>query len=172
MPKIPLKIKVLKGIVYLMNNEFQISNSTGMFSSPTAAQGAVVSFRTSSRNYQSVGCTGVTSSREFGFAGISNKQSSSSESVILGSYSVKRTASFSAIHDEIADVSSIVEPSTSESSIYGPRRNSDRPGDIGDGYTGELIPNPVGDMLLPMLAMAVAYLIVKLFRKRKTSHIL
>ena len=151
-----------------------MSNSVGVFSSSATAQGVVVSFRTSSRSYQSVGCTGVTSSREFGFAGISNKQSRSSESVVLGSYSVKRTASFSAIHDEIADVSSIVEPSTSESSIYGPRRNSGRPGDIGDGYTGEILPEgaPVGDMLLPMLAMAAVYLIVKLMRNHKTSQVL
>ena len=151
-----------------------MSNSVGMFSSSSTAQGVVVSFRTSNRNYQSVGSTGVTSSREFGFAGISNKQSRSSESVVLGSYSVKRTASFSAIHDEIADVSSIVEPSTSESSIYGPRRNSGRPGDIGDGYTGEILPEgaPVGDMLLPMLAMAAVYLIVKLMRNHKTSQVL
>jgi hypothetical protein len=31
---------------------------------------------------------------------------------------------------------------------------------------------PVGDMLLPLLAMAAAYIIVKLFRNRKTSQAL
>ena len=47
------------------------------------------------------------------------------------------------------------------------RQNSDR--GPGTDATGEV---PIGDMLLPLLAMAAAYIIVKLFRNRKTSQAL
>ena len=104
------------------------------------------------------------------------------------SLSVQRTTSFNGIHQEVIQTVSYSPGHTHKAynpaelaaqtlfteQPQGPRRNNDRPGDIGDGYTGEVLPEgaPVGDMLLPMLAMVVAYLIVKLFRKRTTSHIL
>ena len=50
---------------------------------------------------------------------------------------------------------------------HGPRRS--RGEEQGGPVTGEV---PVGDMLLPLLAMAAAYIIVKLFRNRKTSQAL
>ena len=54
-----------------------------------------------------------------------------------------------------------------------PRRNNTRPGTPGGSATGqEEFGSPVGDMLLPLLAMAAAYIIVKLFRNRKTSQAL
>ena len=49
----------------------------------------------------------------------------------------------------------------------GPRRSNDR--GPGTDATGEV---PMGDMLLPLLAMAAAYIIVKLFRNSKTSQAL
>ena len=49
----------------------------------------------------------------------------------------------------------------------GPRRS--RGEEQGGPVTGEM---PVGDMLLPLLAMAAAYIIVKLFRNRKISQAL
>ena len=50
----------------------------------------------------------------------------------------------------------------------GGSRRGDNPGGpvVGDQTV------PVGDMLLPLLAMAAAYIIVKLFRNRKTSQAL
>ena len=49
----------------------------------------------------------------------------------------------------------------------GPRRSR---GEEQEGpVTGD---QPLGDMLLPLLAMAAAYIIVKLFRNRKTSQAL
>ena len=48
-----------------------------------------------------------------------------------------------------------------------PRRSNDR--GPGTDAVGEV---PVGDMLLPLVAMAAAYIIVKLFRNRKTSQAL
>ena len=55
---------------------------------------------------------------------------------------------------------------------HGPRRSREEETPDGSS-TGQLYPgSPVGDMLLPLLAMAAAYIIVKLFRNRKTSQIL
>ena len=51
----------------------------------------------------------------------------------------------------------------------GPRRSrGENPGGpaVGDASV------PAGDMLLPLLAMAAAYMIIKLFRNRKTSQAL
>ena len=136
-----------------MNNNFQMSSSLGFSSTSSMGASAVITVRSSNRTYQSVGAS----------------SGSLSGSALRGasSYSVKGTTSFSAIHKDVSAVGMYTTTPASEGSGEG-----GRPGDIGDGYTGELIPSPVGDMLLPMLAMAVAYLIVKLFRKRKTSHIL
>ena len=62
----------------------------------------------------------------------------------------------------------------SETTLYtlqpsGPRRSrGENPGGNAVGDQTQ----PIGDMLLPLLAMAVAYMIVKLFRNHKTSHTL
>lgn len=97
------------------------------------------------------------------------------------SLSIKRTTSFTTIHQEV-----IQTVSTSPGYTYraynpaealngqlyieqmsGPRRVR---GDKQEGdATGEM---PVGDMLLPLLVMTLAYIIVKLFRNRKTSQAL
>lgn len=96
------------------------------------------------------------------------------------SLSTTKTASFSAIQKEVSlSVTSSpghtykaynpVEVATQ--ALYtvqppSPRRNDRGPG---TDATGEV---PMGDMLLPLLAMAAAYIIVKLFRNRKTSQAL
>jgi hypothetical protein len=52
---------------------------------------------------------------------------------------------------------------------HGPRRSrGENPGGpaVGDASV------PAGDMLLPLLVMAAAYIVVKLFRNHKTSHTL
>lgn len=89
------------------------------------------------------------------------------------SYSVKRTTSFSSIHKEVSH-SLFNEPTlvSSPSSTFTSRRNSDREDQLDDNNTatGQEKPgSPVGDMLLPMLVMALVYVVVKLFRKHKTS---
>ena len=140
-----------------MNNDFQISTPSVSFASQGAAKGGVLTTRTSSKTFQSVGAggTGIVGSNEPG----------------LSSYSVKKTTSFAAIHkdisqsisDEWAPVSLPVRLSEGGESGRG-----DNPGGpvVGDQTV------PVGDMLLPLLAMAAAYIIVKLFRNRKTSQAL
>lgn len=101
------------------------------------------------------------------------------------SLSTTKTASFSAIQKEVSlSVTSSpghtykaynpVEAATQ--ALYteqpqGPRRS--RPNTPGGSATGqEEFGSPVGDMLLPLLAMAAAYMIIKLFRNRKTSQAL
>ena len=99
------------------------------------------------------------------------------------SLSTTKTASFSAIQKEVVQTVTYspghtykaynpVEEATQ--ALYteqpnGPRRSrGENPGGnaVGDNTV------PVGDMLLPLLAMAAAYIIVKLFRNRKISQAL
>lgn len=140
-----------------MNSNFQISNPSVSFASQGVANGGVLTTRTSSKTFQSVGsgCTSAFGSNELG----------------LSSYSVKRTTSFSSIHQEIAQSVSYVYSSTPANETGGGRPgvptggNGDTPPPI-----GQLV--PVGDMIVPMLVIALGYVVVKLFRNRKTSQAL
>ena len=98
------------------------------------------------------------------------------------SLSTTKTASFSAIQKEVSiSVTSspghtykAYNPNETAQTLYteqpnGPRRSrGENPGGpaVGDASV------PAGDMLLPLLVMAAAYMIVKLFRNHKTSHTL
>lgn len=97
------------------------------------------------------------------------------------SLSTTKTASFSSIQKEVS-ISVTSSPghtykaynpaeATTQSLFteqpHGPRRS--RGEEQGGPVTGEV---PVSDMLLPLLAMAAAYITVKLFRNRKTSQAL
>ena len=97
------------------------------------------------------------------------------------SLSTTKTASFSTIQKEISQAVTYSPGHTYKAynpaevatqALYteqpqGPRRSNDR--GPGTDATGEV---PMGDMLLPLLAMAAAYIIVKLFRNRNTSQAL
>lgn len=140
-----------------MNNDFQISTPSVSFASQGAAKGGVLTTRTSSKTFQSVGsgCTSAFGSNELG----------------LSSYSVKKTTSFSDIHQEVAQSVSYVYSSTPANETGGSRPGVPTTGN-GDTPppTGELL--PIGDMLIPMLVIALGYIVVKLFRNRKTSQAL
>lgn len=98
------------------------------------------------------------------------------------SLSTTKTASFSTIQQEVIQTVTYspghtykaYNPNEAAQTLYteqpnGPRRSrGENPGGnaVGDNTV------PVGDMLLPLLAMAAAYIIVKLLRNRKTSHTL
>ena len=92
------------------------------------------------------------------------------------SLSTKKTASFSAIQQEtfsevsFAPSASYAPYNPAEQGIFYTRRNS-REDEVPEGdATGQLPEgSPIGDMLLPLLAMAVVYVFVKFFRKHKTS---
>lgn len=78
-----------------------------------------------------------------------------------------KTTSFTSIHQEIAQ--ELSNPQWTAEITSGPRRSRDEnPGGnvVGDNTV------PIGDMLLPLLVMTLAYIIVKLFRNRKTSQAL
>ena len=99
------------------------------------------------------------------------------------SLSTTKTASFSAIQEEVVQMVTYSPGHTYKAynpaeeaaqTLYteqpnGPRRSrGENPGGpaVGDASV------PAGDMLLPLLVMAAAYMIVKLFRNHKTSHTL
>ena len=99
------------------------------------------------------------------------------------SLSTTKTASFSSIQNEVIQTVTYSPGHTYKAynpaeeaaqTLYteqpnGPRRSrGENPGGnaVGDASV------PVGDMLLPLLAMAAAYIIVKLFRNRKISQAL
>ena len=98
------------------------------------------------------------------------------------SLSTTKTASFSTIQKEINQAVTYspghtykaynpVEAATQ--ALYteqpqGPRRIGPGGPAIGEDELG----SPVGDMLLPMLVIALGYIVVKLFRNRKTSQAL
>lgn len=99
------------------------------------------------------------------------------------SLSTTKTASFSSIQNEVIQTVTYSPGHTYKAynpaeaaaqTLYteqpnGPRRSrGENPGGnaVGDNTV------PVGDMLLPLLAMAAAYIIVKLFRNRKISQAL
>lgn len=99
------------------------------------------------------------------------------------SLSTTKTASFSAIQKEVVQTVTYSPGHTYKAynpaeeaaqTLYteqpnGPRRSrGENPGGpaVGDATV------PAGDMLLPLLVMAAAYMIVKLFRNHKTSHTL
>ena len=99
------------------------------------------------------------------------------------SLSTTKTASFSAIQEEVVQMVTYspghtykaYNPAEAASQTLfteqpqGPRRSrGENPGGpaVGDASV------PAGDMLLPLLVMAAAYIVVKLFRNHKTSHTL
>lgn len=101
-------------------------------------------------------------------------RSISSTGEFVSPYSVKGTISFASIHRDITAVNA-VNISLMNSNSSGGTSNY-RPG-VPTGGNGETPPAtgqlvPVGDMLLPMLAIALGYIVVKLFRNRKTSQAL
>ena len=92
------------------------------------------------------------------------------------SLSAKRTTSFSSIHKEVSQSISYspVQAYSVALAEEGDGTSSGRPGmpdpSIDTPPTGQLV--PVGDMLIPMLIIALSYVFVKLFRNRKTSQAL
>lgn len=95
---------------------------------------------------------------------------SSTSTTGWSSFSVSGTTSFSAIHTEVQG--QVVTPYFNQPAaqdVY-TRRNSreeEKPDSEATGQLGS--DSPVGDMLLPLLTMAVVYVFVKLFRNHKTS---
>lgn len=101
-------------------------------------------------------------------------RSISSTGEFVSPYSVKGTISFASIHRDITAANAVNISLMNSNSSGG--TSSSRPG-VPTGGNGETPPAtgqlvPVGDMLLPMLVIALGYIVVKLFRNRKTSQAL
>ena len=122
------------------------------FSSQSRVVGnSLISVKTSDKTFKSVGSGGLSP-------------------VNHASYSVKGTTSFSSIHKDVSQTiyySTLQAYSAAPASTGAPGHGPDVPA-IGEDELG----SPVGDMLLPMLAIALGYIVVKLFRNRKTSQAL
>ena len=122
------------------------------FSSQSRVVGnSLISVKTSDKTFKSVGSGGLSP-------------------VNHTSYSVKGTTSFSSIHKDVSQTiyySTLQAYSAAPASTGAPGHGPDVPA-IGEDELG----SPVGDMLLPMLAIALGYIVVKLFRNRKTSQAL
>ena len=101
------------------------------------------------------------------------------------SLSTTKTASFSSIQQEVIQTVTYSPGHTYKAynpaeeaaqTLFteqpsGPRRTNGRGDNPGGNPVGDAT-IPVGDMLLPLLTMAAAYMIVKLFRNHKTSYTL
>ena len=122
----------------------------------------------------------TTNIQAFGSTGLTSATPSTGG---WSSLSVTKTASFSTIQQEVIQTVTYspghtyqaYNPVQEASQVLytvqpqGPRRSrGENPGGNAVGDQTQ----PIGDMLLPLLAMAAAYIIVKLFRNRKTSHTL
>ena len=121
----------------------------------------------------------ATSVQTFGSSG------SFGASVSVGGWSSlsnKKTASFSSIQQEVVQTVTYspgytykaYNPVEAAAHLYteqpqGPRR---APGPSGPAIGEDEPGSPIGDMLLPMLVIALGYIVVKLFRNRKTSQAL
>ena len=126
---------------------------------------------TSSASMQSFGNTGATSASPStgGWSSLSTTKTASFSSI---QQEVIQTVTYSPGHtykaynpaEEAAQTLFTEQPS-------GPRRTNGRGDNPGGNPVGDAT-IPVGDMLLPLLVMAAAYMIVKLFRNHKTSHTL
>ena len=101
-------------------------------------------------------------------------RSISSTGEFVSPYSVKGTISVASIHRDITAANAVNISLMNSNSSSG--TSTSRPG-VPTGGNGETPPPtgqlvPVGDMLLPMLVIALGYIVVKLFRNRKTSQAL
>lgn len=94
------------------------------------------------------------------------------------SLSVKRTASFGDIHQEVSQSINLSPAQASSVPLYAAEEGTGgRPGGVPTTGNGDTPPptgqlQPVGDMLIPMLVIALGYVVVKIFRNRKLSRTL
>ena len=124
----------------------------------------------------------VSSTANMQVFGTTGAASASASTGGWSSLSTTKTASFSTIQKEVSQAVSYspghtykaynpVEVATQ--ALYteqpqGPRRIGPGGPAIGEDEFG----SPIGDMLIPMLVMVLGYIVVKLFRNRKTSQAL
>ena len=134
-------------------------------------QGSIISVRTSDASYKTVSSGGwhthPAAQQSVVYHHDYNRINTWNHITLPVTTATGKTTSFTAIHEEV-----------SANVMFSPAKNSSgRPGGpptTGNGDTppptGSLL--PIGDMLIPMLLIALGYVVVKLFRNRKTSQAL
>ena len=132
-------------------------------------QGSIISVRTSDASFKTVSSGGwhthpamqqsVVCHHDY------NRANTWNHITLPVSSPTGKTTSFTSIHQEVdQDLSNqqwIAEITSGPRRARGEQQEGDATGEV-----------PVGDMLLPFLVMTLAYIIVKLFRNRKTSQAL
>ena len=136
-------------------------------------QGSIISVRTSDASFKTVssggGYTHPAAQQSVVYHHDYNRINTWNHITLPVSSATGKTTSFTSIHQEIAE--ELSNPQWISEVTSGPRRIGPNGGNtpaIGEDLPG----SPVGDMLLPMLVIALGYIVVKLFRNRKTSHTL
>jgi hypothetical protein len=132
-------------------------------------QGSIVSVRTSDASFKTVssggGYTHSAAQQSVVYHHDYNRINTWNHITLPVSSPTGKTTSFTSIHQEVdQDLSNqqwIAEITSGPRRARGEQQEGDATGEV-----------PVGDMLLPFLVMTLAYIIVKLFRNRKTSQAL
>lgn len=132
-------------------------------------QGSIISVRTSDASFKTVSSGGgdfyPTTQQSKMYHHDYNRVNTWNHITLPVSSATGKTTSFTSIHQEvIQDLTNQLQAETTS----GPRRIGPGGPAIGEDEFG----SPVGDMLLPMLMMVLGYIVVKLFRNRKTSQAL
>ena len=134
-------------------------------------QGSIISVRTSDASYKTVSSGGwhthPAAQQSVVYHHDYNRINTWNHITLPVSSPTGKTTSFTSIHQEIAQ--DLSNPQWTAEITSGPRRS--RGENPGGNAVGD-ITVPVGDMFLPLLVMTIAYIIVKLFRNRKTSQAL
>lgn len=141
-------------------------------------QGSIISVRTSDASYKTVssggGYTHSAAQQSVVYHHDYNRINTWNHITLPVSSPTGKTTSFTSIHQEVAQ--ELSNPQWTAEITSGPRRGrgpGTGDGEVADGAIGEYPEgSPIGDMLLPMLAMTLIYVISKIFRNRKTSQTL
>lgn len=143
-------------------------------------QGSIISVRTSDASFKTVssggGHTHSAAQQSVVYHHDYNRINTWNHITLPVSSPTGKTTSFTSIHQEVTQsLFTNQEEVYSSSSTITSRRTTGRDDQLDDSNTatGQEKPgSPVGDMLLPMLVMALVYVVVKLFRNRKTTQVL
>ena len=134
-------------------------------------QGSIISVRTSDASYKTVSSGGwhtlPVAQQSVVYHHDYNRINTWNHITLPVSSATGKTTSFTSIHQEV-DQDLFNQQLTAEITS-GPRR---APGPGGPAIGEDKPGSPIGDMLLPMLVIALGYIVVKLFRNRKTSQAL
>ena len=134
-------------------------------------QGSIISVRTSDASYKTVSSGGwhtlPVAQQSVVYHHDYNRANTWNHITLPVSSPTGKTTSFTSIHQEVAQ--ELSNPQWTSEITSGPRR---APGPGGPAIGEDKPGSPVGDMLLPMLMIALGYIVVKLFRNRKTSQAL